>query len=379
MQGMNLTIGHIVDCWLPPAGAYSAGLVRSMGGAGHEVFTTRTMDVELHPLDSLRVCQSEAEYGALAAWYDADVILAHGSNAGVTGLPVAQACGIPVVTLVHGGDTPEGPDDAEWLGRFGSLFRSGSYLVCLSDRASARLIAAGCPADRTVVVHPGVDTARYSLALRRRRHLASPFRLLSVAPVVTDAVDLEALLQAVRLVRDAGYDLSLRILGAGRGLERTAGIRESLALDGCVAFAGPADARTIRTELSNADVVVHASGALAAAGDADIPLALAQAMASHLPVVAVAERGVAELVLDGETGLLSSGGADDLAGAIQRLVGAPDYAGRLATAGRRRVEDEFSLRVQAGRVEQYLRDVAAAHQAQQPRGRYRRRGRQEAA
>ena len=73
-------------------------------------------------------------------------------------------------------------------------------------------------------------------------------------------------------------------------------------------------------------------------------LALAEAAAGGIPVVAARIGGIPEVVQDGETGLLVQVG--DRAGftaSARRLMADPDYAAHLGAAGRRRAETVFSL------------------------------------
>jgi glycosyltransferase involved in cell wall biosynthesis len=53
--------------------------------------------------------------------------------------------------------------------------------------------------------------------------------------------------------------------------------------------------------------------------------------------------GLPEVVEDGICGLLTSNDPRAIAGAISGLLGDPALARRLAAAGRRRVEERFSL------------------------------------
>jgi glycosyltransferase involved in cell wall biosynthesis len=81
-----------------------------------------------------------------------------------------------------------------------------------------------------------------------------------------------------------------------------------------------------------------------------LPMALLEAMAAALPVVATEVSGTRQVIVDRESGLLvPPGRAGDLAAAILELLGGPDRARALGIAARARVEGEFSARAQARR------------------------------
>lgn len=75
-----------------------------------------------------------------------------------------------------------------------------------------------------------------------------------------------------------------------------------------------------------------------------LPQLLMEAMACGLPVVSTRIVGIPDLVIDGETGLLvEPRDADELADALQRLLGDPALAERLAVAGRGHVLEDFDI------------------------------------
>jgi colanic acid/amylovoran biosynthesis glycosyltransferase len=82
-----------------------------------------------------------------------------------------------------------------------------------------------------------------------------------------------------------------------------------------------------------------------------IPVALMEALAAGLPVIASRLSGIPELVRDGETGLLARpGDAADLADAFRRVLADPDATLSRARAGRRLIEEEFDIERSADRM-----------------------------
>ena len=93
-------------------------------------------------------------------------------------------------------------------------------------------------------------------------------------------------------------------------------------------------------------------------------LSALEAMASGRPLIAGAVGGLAEMVVDGENGLLVPADAEALAAAILRLAAAPELGARLAAAAREYVVEKHShLRAAAAYVEVYRRTVEATRPA----------------
>jgi len=111
-----------------------------------------------------------------------------------------------------------------------------------------------------------------------------------------------------------------------------------------VRFHGTCSEEEVAKLLDEADLFVLAS-VVAPSGQMDgIPVALMEALAAGVPVIASRLSGIPELIQDGETGLLAQAGdAGDLARAFRRLLGDPEAAIARAQAGRRLIEEEFDI------------------------------------
>jgi glycosyltransferase involved in cell wall biosynthesis len=104
-----------------------------------------------------------------------------------------------------------------------------------------------------------------------------------------------------------------------------------------------------------------------------IPVALMEALASEVPVVASSLSGIPELVEDGVTGLLvPERDPQAIAAALRRIHDDPEGAARMAAAGRVRVLDAYDLTRNTAALRELL---TASARAGRTRSRGRGRGR----
>lgn len=149
------------------------------------------------------------------------------------------------------------------------------------------------------------------------------------------------LLTALRRLRDAGRDVTLRIAGeddeGGTGFRRVLEARiTELGLQDDVTLLGAIDAVRVRDEIRTAHIFVLASLQEA------IGVALMEAMSCGIPTIGTRTGGVPELIRDGQDGVLVPPGRPEaLADAIAALADDPERALKLSQAGRQRILDGF--------------------------------------
>ena len=244
--------------------------------------------------------------------------------------------------------------------------RGAAFAVTISDY-NLRLLTGwyGRLADRVEVIHCGVDAAVFrprqaSAAGAGGARADEPYDILSIATLQPQKGHAVLVAAARRLV-ERGVAIRVRMVGEGE---------ERPALEAAIAAAGLTDRvlllgrqprDRIAELLGEADVVVQPSIVLPSGKTEGIPVALMEALASGVPVVATAVSGVPELVEDGVTGrLVPPGDADALADALVDLQRDPALASRLAAAGRARVHASFDLRTNTRHLAERFVAVARA-------------------
>lgn len=230
---------------------------------------------------------------------------------------------------------------------FGLAARSVDRMVAVSEAVARDLRdAAVVPNDRLVVIHNGVDCQRYSPDARaaRGRVLTKLFPGTSVEDVILiGAAGNLKFIKGYDLFIEAAASLSprlpfLRFVIWGEGPERPALERRIRELSLGAVFRLPGRASNLPECLAACDCFVQPSRS------ESFGLAVAEAMASGVPVVATAVGGLVELVTDGECGLLvPPESSHALALTLEYLVEHSDLRKRLGEAARHRIEKAFTL------------------------------------
>jgi glycosyltransferase involved in cell wall biosynthesis len=177
---------------------------------------------------------------------------------------------------------------------------------------------------------------------KKTKDIGDPVRILSVGRAVPKK-GYDDLLAALALLPDH-LNWRFHHIGGGGLLEALRGQADRLGLSDRIEWTGPQSQEAVLAALRDADIFTLASK-IAADGDRDgLPNVLMEAQSQAVAVAATAAAGIPELIIDGETGLLSPPGEPAaLAEALGQLIGDPELRHRLGEAGFHRVRSNFSL------------------------------------
>jgi glycosyltransferase involved in cell wall biosynthesis len=226
---------------------------------------------------------------------------------------------------------------------FGRYMAAHASKLVANSHASAELVGPWLPPGLLETVPNGIELGRFQVrnAPQRERGL-----VVGMIGNLTSRVKKHPLFIDAASRVDRGLDVTFRIYGrdpsqAGKvhGDPYVDALHAQIArlgLGGRVEFPGFVDdPARIMSEL---DVLVHP------ADGESFGRIVVEAMAAGLPVVGVRGGGVAEIIADGRTGLVSRpDDAGDLAAQIERLARDPQLRSELGRAGRERAQAEYSI------------------------------------
>ncbi|UUX48009.1 glycosyltransferase family 4 protein [Nisaea acidiphila] len=277
---------------------------------------------------------------------------------------VAERLGIPYVAA-EASNAPKravGPWAASHARIIDALGRT-DLVVGFNSRDKACLLPCLGPKAAYLDLKPFVDGLPYPPrpsygALARELGLAEGTPILLAVGMMRPGAKTESYALLAEALRLLPQDRRWALVIAGDGPARVSVERAFAPLGACVQFLGAVDPARLTGLYLGADIL-----AWPAINEA-FGMALLEAQAAGLPVVAGDVGGVPDIVTNGETGLLSpEGDAQAFAANLDLLLTDPARARRMGTAAREQANRLHSLEAASACLDEALGGVLARHGA----------------
>ncbi len=232
------------------------------------------------------------------------------------------------------------------------LYGQADHLITTGETIRRDLAASGLvPLERSTSIPTGVDPERFAPNSAGRTEARRKLGLDGAGPVIGVVAYLrpdkghQVLLRAMPEIVRQQPDCVLLVVGDGSQRSALESMMVDHGLEARVRFLGARE--DIPDVLSALDVFC-----LPSVRNEGVPQSVLQAGAAGLPVVSTAVGGIPEAVIDGKTGIVvPPGDAHSLAEALTALLADPESRDRMGRAGRRHVQDVFSLGEMLDRTE----------------------------
>lgn len=300
----------------------------------------REHSLEIFPLDMNRFPSALLKLILFLKREKVDLINAHGYRDHLLSVLAGRIAGVKVLIRTKHNHVPL---KGGALSRF-IYGRLTDRIIAISGHIKHVMASSGIDPSHITVIHTSVDL-RYFSPRPKNDRLLDEFGLAYDRPVIgsvarlSDRKGMPYLLDALKLLQDAGRRFSCLIVGGGGSaseekivlLKRRA---EYLGLTPRLVFTGLR--QDIPELLSLFDCFVLPSL------DEGLGRSLVEAMAAGKPVVASRVGGIPEAVEDGKTGILvPPGDARALANALAAVLDNPERALEMGRRGRERAETLF--------------------------------------
>jgi glycosyltransferase involved in cell wall biosynthesis len=276
-----------------------------------------------------------------------DLVHSHEPRSLLVAALAARRCGTPLIYHVHSQATKE--TEVLWRNAINSaiermLLAEARAVICVAEYLTPRFAWIKRRPARLHVVRNGVECCAYR---RARPPPVGGEWTLGIVALFRPLKGLETLLLSLAELRSRGYPIRLKAIGAfetRRYQRRVESLARNLCVHTCVEWAGfKSDARA---ELQTFDLFV-----LPSVRSEGAPLAILEAMAASVPVVATRVGGIPELIRNGVDGVLVD--PDDpgqLADGIAQFLDRRLDWNQVRLSALSRQQDEFSAEIMAKRI-----------------------------
>jgi colanic acid/amylovoran biosynthesis glycosyltransferase len=227
-----------------------------------------------------------------------------------------------------------------------SKMRNAVFVSCVTRPLQDQVVRnAGVSRGRAPVLTMGVDTAKF-VSRTARVEASGIFRAITVARL-SRLKGHDFSLRALKALKDSGTDFHYKIVGEGDYRPQIEAEVRALGLQQQVEFLGTMSESAVAGALAQSDVLLLTSIGLGEAA----PVAVMEAMASGLPVVASIIGGTPDMISDGVDGfLVPQEDVGAIAACLRRLASDRSLREQIGQAARARAERDFDSRVLAKRL-----------------------------
>lgn len=276
-----------------------------------------------------------------------EVVLGEYMDQFVEFAPLLDRMGLPYVVQAHGIDVSASlrlPGVADSY----QAYRSARAILTRSEFHRQRLISLGLPAEKVHVNPGGVDIP----AAAPQRPASAGARFLAVGRMAPQKAPI-MLLEAFRRAAERNPDITLDYVGAGPLYPAVADFVRVCGLEGRVRLHGAAPEAVKHRLLAECGVFVqHSVTEVYEGNEEGLPAAIQEGMAHAQAVVSTRHSGIAEAVIEGETGLLVD--EEDVAGMAEAFLAVPPIAAALGQAGYRRAASMYGWEHERARLRGWL-------------------------
>lgn len=276
-----------------------------------------------------------------------DILHAHFAHTAWYFLPLKKITGRPFIISFYGFDYESLPFTyPKWLDRYKTIFNEADLFICEGSHGASILERYGCPAEKILIVHLGIDfiKAPYFARVKEPGRL-NLIQMSNMAEKKGHIYTLQAFVKA----HSQCPNMTLTLVGAGNDELKKYLIDYCIQYDilSKVRFIEQIDSGTMYEFLKDFDVMIQPS-TYASNRDCEggAPVVLLDAQATGMPVISTRHCDIPEEVLHGVTGILSEErDTDNLAQSIRTFyeMGREDY-NRFARNARVHVKNHFDVK-----------------------------------
>lgn len=289
-----------------------------------------------------------------------DLVHSHFEITGHKFLPVARAQQVPFVVTFHGLPPPGVSQLPDKMRR--EYIDAADVILVNTEFAKKQYVTLGAPSGKVQIIPQGIVTKNFTFTAKPIPTNA-PIELLSVGRFHTDKGH-QYVLQALPDLLKQGYNLHYTLVGTGPERGRLEKMAEELGLQNVVSFHSIVSEQKLKEIYARAHIFIFPSvKAIDGFHEETQGVAIQEAQASGLIVIATKTGGIPECVEDGKSAfLIDDRNPTSIADKIRWVIDNPQRWNEWQHNARHHVETYFDIDVIGDRLMQIYADTIAQFQ-----------------
>ncbi|MFA5095623.1 MAG: glycosyltransferase [Candidatus Paceibacterota bacterium] len=267
-----------------------------------------------------------------------EAVLAQYGPGGCAMLPVCEKANIPLFVHFHGFDASEKLVLEHYSKKYKELFYKAKAIFVVSKKMQEKILSLGCPNNKLILNCYGPSNA----FLNNRPDFNNNI-FFSVGRFVNKKAPYLTIMAFIQVL-EKYPEAKLIIGGNGELLNTCKNIVKTQKKENNIIFPGILKPKEVLKYMQNSLAFVQHS-IIAESGDSEgTPVAILEASAAALPVIATYHGGIPDVIINNETGMLvDEYDTTMMANAMIKLIENKSLAKKMGLAGRERIKKCFSM------------------------------------
>ena len=267
-----------------------------------------------------------------------DIVFAEYGGTGERILPVCEELGLPLIVHFHGFDASR-DDQLRENNNYRAIFNYANYIVCVSKKMEQDLLKIGCPREKLVYNVYGPRDEFFNIEPEYSQQ-----QFIAIGRFVDKKAPYYLVLCILKLLPEYP-NLKLIMAGDGPLWNTCKNLIDHFGLNKNVELPGVINSKQFRQYLKTSLAFLQHS-ITAYDGDAEgTPLAVLEAAAAGLPVISTLHAGIADVIINGETGILvKEHDIKAMAAAMKTLIEDDHLVVKLGSKSKENVSQNFTLK-----------------------------------
>jgi colanic acid/amylovoran biosynthesis glycosyltransferase len=320
------------------------------------LFYNSVLERNFYKLNPKRKTYSFAEHKLMQSLKNKNIncVLAEYGTTAAESLNVLKKLNIPLVVHFHGYDATMEDFVNKYKKKYIEVFEYAKAIIVVSNKMYKDVLALGCSESKMHLITYGPNNSFFDIkaSFNNSQFIAVGRFVDKKAPYLTIA--------AFKDVLNKHPEAKLIMAGDGPLLNTCVNLAKAWKIDENVIFTGPVPpAEIIKYFESSLAFVQHS--VIAGNGDSEgAPVAVFEASAAGLPIIASKHAGIPDIVIDRKTGLLFDElDIQAMAGLMIELLDNKAMAQQMGETGRQHIKENFPLSKHLSGIESLIRQAVA--------------------